>query len=576
MGPSARDARRYTRARAPPRPRRPRPRASSSWRAASRRPPRPPPAPDRRRPRLLHGRLPDRPGARAAPASRRPVADVRLPGRAHAGGRLLRSTRRSGRSGSSTPAASSSSRPRSATGASTSRRTPARSVAVNEKTGKRAWKYVSRPLRRRVPGGRAARAGVRRLPEQGRPATAPPARPGLDGEVIDFGVGFGQHALDAGRSGRARARRLQIAKALIVGDWNGDVWAFQRGTGRADLALPHRRPVKGGIAYRDKRFYVGSYDGHVYCLSLDGKLIWRSAAQGTPPRRRPLLLDPAVAYGRVYIGSTDGKVYSFGAATGKLRWSREHGRLRLRLAGRRRRRSSSSARTRIASTPSTPPPACRAGRSRRTARSPARRPSSGASSTSRRSPGRTYALDARTGKQVWTFPDGEYSPVVAVPGRFFLVGQGDDLWDGSALMRYLVTGAAGFVGSHLAETLERGRPRGRRRRLLHRLLRRRREGAQRGRPRRPRGSTSPRTPLDLDGVDGVFHLAGQPGRAQLRRRLPASTCHDNLLATQRVFEAGRRRRRPRRLRLLVVGLRRGRDLPDAGGHRCPARSRPTG
>ena len=35
---------------------------------------------------------------------------------------------------------------------------------------------------------------------------------------------------------------------------------------------------------------------------------------------------------------------------------------------------------------------------------------------------RTYALAARTGKELWSFPDGEYSPVVADKRRLFLIG----------------------------------------------------------------------------------------------------------------------------------------------------------
>jgi hypothetical protein len=38
--------------------------------------------------------------------------------------------------------------------------------------------------------------------------------------------------------------------------------------------------------------------------------------------------------------------------------------------------------------------------------------------------GRTYALDAGTGKLLWTFPDGKYTPAVAVHGRLFLIGYG--------------------------------------------------------------------------------------------------------------------------------------------------------
>jgi outer membrane protein assembly factor BamB len=36
--------------------------------------------------------------------------------------------------------------------------------------------------------------------------------------------------------------------------------------------------------------------------------------------------------------------------------------------------------------------------------------------------GRTYGLNALTGRQVWAFPDGKYSPVVADTRRLYLVG----------------------------------------------------------------------------------------------------------------------------------------------------------
>ena len=35
---------------------------------------------------------------------------------------------------------------------------------------------------------------------------------------------------------------------------------------------------------------------------------------------------------------------------------------------------------------------------------------------------RTYALDARNGRLLWTFQDGKYTPVVADRDRLYLVG----------------------------------------------------------------------------------------------------------------------------------------------------------
>ena len=109
-------------------------------------------------------------------------------------------------------------------------------------------------------------------------------------------------------------------------------------------------------------------------------------------------------------------------------------------------------------------------------------------------------------------------------------------------MRYLVTGAAGFIGSHLAETLvEQG----------HDVValdsftdyydpRRKRENAE--------GldvleADMVEIDLDelLDGVDGVFHLAGQPGvRASFGPDFEHYVTR-NVHASGRLFEAAARR-----------------------------------
>jgi nucleoside-diphosphate-sugar epimerase len=121
--------------------------------------------------------------------------------------------------------------------------------------------------------------------------------------------------------------------------------------------------------------------------------------------------------------------------------------------------------------------------------------------------------------------------------------------------RYLVTGCAGFIGSHLTETLlKRGHevigvdaftdyyPRPRKESNL--------EDA-----RRKLGlsiaeldlSESPLEPL-FDGVDGVFHLAAQPGVRGSWGPTFAHYVRDNILATQRLFEAAA----PRGLRIVMA------------------------
>jgi UDP-glucuronate 4-epimerase len=102
-------------------------------------------------------------------------------------------------------------------------------------------------------------------------------------------------------------------------------------------------------------------------------------------------------------------------------------------------------------------------------------------------------------------------------------------------VRYVVTGAAGFIGSHLAETLVAAG---------HEVdaidcftdyydLRRKEDNAA--------GLDVTRLDLaedtlDFEGVDGVFHLAGQPGVRSFGAVFP-DYVRRNVLATQRVFEA---------------------------------------
>ena len=60
--------------------------------------------------------------------------------------------------------------------------------------------------------------------------------------------------------------------------------------------------------------YVGSRDGHVYALGLDGKLKWKTDMGAT------IVASPAVADGVVYEGDMEGKLFALDAASGKLRW----------------------------------------------------------------------------------------------------------------------------------------------------------------------------------------------------------------------------------------------------------------
>jgi outer membrane protein assembly factor BamB len=154
---------------------------------------------------------------------------------------------------------------------------------------------------------------------------------------------------------------------------------------------------------------------------VSGKILWQAKAQPRFGHTGTFYATPAVAYGRVYVGATDGKMYSFGATTGKLRWSHGTGgyvyssaavwRDRVFVGSYSHRFFCFDAATGAvrwtfkANGPISGSPTVIAGRVYFATLE-----------------GRTYALDARTGARAWTYPDGKYSPVVADSDRLYLVG----------------------------------------------------------------------------------------------------------------------------------------------------------
>jgi outer membrane protein assembly factor BamB len=295
-------------------------------------------------------------------------------------------------------------------------------VAINAETGKRAWKYVSGRCVAASPAlGDQQRGSVYAVFLNKPPCNA--KRGG--GLVMAFSAGHGKIRWTKA-IGASETSPLLIGNRLYIGDWNGRVWALDARSGRTKWVSGSHGPIKGAIAYSDGRLYVGSYDGHVYCIgAAHGRLIWKAKAQARLYGHVRFYSTPAVAYGRVYIGGTDGKVYSYGATSGKLRWSHSTGGYvyaspavwnKLVLVG-------SYSKTFYAFDAAT-------GAVRWTYKVGS--PISGSATVigdvvyfatlGGKTKGRTYALNARTGKLLWSYPDGKYTPAVAEKGRFFLVG----------------------------------------------------------------------------------------------------------------------------------------------------------
>jgi outer membrane protein assembly factor BamB len=291
--------------------------------------------------------------------------------------------------------------------------------AINAKTGKRAWK---KPIGRCVAASPAVADHTVYQAFLNRPPCNSKAKPGrLEGEVIAFASGFGKIRWRT-RIGPTESSPLVADGRVYIGDWRGRVYALDGKTGAVRWTFQGKGRIKGAIAKSGTRLYVGTYSGYLSAIrATTGKVIWRTRSQDRLGGRGQFYSTPAVAYGRVYIGSTDGKVYSYGAASGKLRWSKgTGGYVYASPAVWRQTVYTGSYSGRFY--------ALDAATGDVRWRFRARGHISGSATVLdgvvyfSTFDELTYALAARTGKLLWTYRDGKYGGVVADRDRVYLVG----------------------------------------------------------------------------------------------------------------------------------------------------------
>ena len=306
---------------------------------------------------------------------------------------------------------SSSSRPRSPTGGSSSPTTPASLFAIGAKNGKRAWKYVSHRCVAASPGGRPSRR-LRDVPE--RAAVQPRAERAADRRAGRVRRRLRARCSGGGRS--ARRSRRRSSPAARSSSATGAAASMPSASAPASSAGRRscRRPGEGRRrGLRRARVYVGDYSGHVYALNAahrQDRLAGEGAAALRPRRAT----------------STRRRRSPTGASTSARPTGRctRSARPPASCAGRSRPAATSTRRPRSGATASSPAPT-------RTASSAStRRPATilwqfKANGPISGSPtvvagrvyfatleGTTYALDAKTGRQA-----------LDVPGRQVLAGR---------------------------------------------------------------------------------------------------------------------------------------------------------
>ena len=117
-------------------------------------------------------------------------------------------------------------------------------------------------------------------------------------------------------------------ETVYYGDQAGNLFARNVLNGHLYWTYKAGGAIKGGPALVGGVLYFGDYSGHAYAVrAVNGRQVWAVGTNGAHFGfgSGQFYSTPAVAFGRVYMGNTDGRVYSFGARTGALAWATSTG-----------------------------------------------------------------------------------------------------------------------------------------------------------------------------------------------------------------------------------------------------------
>jgi outer membrane protein assembly factor BamB len=240
-------------------------------------------------------------------------------------------------------------------------------------------------------------------------------------------------------AGAVETSPLLVNNVLYFGSWDHYLYALdvsQRTRPRLLWKFKADGEINSSPAYAGGFVYFGTNPGSVYALNArTGRFQWRAQSYARFGAREYFYATPTIAYGRVFIGNTDGTMFAFGARTGHLLWARRAGTYVYTAAAVWQRKvyvgtwdgkvtayDAATGNTvwkweAPAAVHGAPTvldgilylstcPNCGQGGSRYT----------------KSGPRGTYGLDARTGRVVWKFWDGQYSPVIADRERVYVVG----------------------------------------------------------------------------------------------------------------------------------------------------------
>jgi outer membrane protein assembly factor BamB len=231
---------------------------------------------------------------------------------------------------------------------------------------------------------------------------------------------------------------LYVKGALYFGGWDGRIVSMDARTGKQRWSYKADTGITSSVAYHNGTVFVGSDGGSFYALDASsGRLRWKSGSFSKFGKREYFYATPSVAYGRVYAPNTDGYVYSFGEGSGKLLFARKVGTYVYSAPAIWRKTvyvgtydghlvaldaATGNVKWKYAT------PAAVHGAATVVDGivyfSTLKGRHSGSARFVKDGPGKTFGLNATTGKEVWRRNEGRYTPIIADGQRVYFTGLG--------------------------------------------------------------------------------------------------------------------------------------------------------
>jgi outer membrane protein assembly factor BamB len=250
------------------------------------------------------------------------------------------------------------------------------------------------------------------------------------GRIVALSMKNGRVAWSRNLPAGSESSPLVWDTTLYFGDQGGTMYSVRARDGHLNWTYRASGAIKGGPALSGGVLYFGDYAGRAYALNAsNGHQVWAVSTDGAHFGfgSGTFYSTPAVAFGRVYMGNTDGRVYSFAARTGQLAWATGTGAYVYASAA-------------VADVPGLGPTVylgsydgnfyafnAQSGAIRWTHSAGGKISGSATivadvvyySDLGSRT---TAGLDVRTGRQVVSFPDGAFNPVIADFGAIYMSG----------------------------------------------------------------------------------------------------------------------------------------------------------